>query len=56
MGETTSGTMSPLTKKSIAMGLVDVAASAIGTQLEADVRGRRLPVAVVDMPFHKRSK
>ncbi len=56
VGETTSGTMSPLTKKSIAMGLVDVAASAIGTPLEADVRGRRLPVAVVDMPFHKRSK
>ncbi|MGI6698961.1 MAG: glycine cleavage system aminomethyltransferase GcvT [Christensenellales bacterium] len=56
VGQSTSGTMSPLTKKAIAMGLVDVQASAIGTQMEADVRGRRLPVVVVEMPFYKRSK
>lgn len=56
VGFSTSGTMSPLTKKAIAMAIVDVKASELGTEMEADVRGRRIPVKVVEIPFYKKSK
>lgn len=56
VGHTTSGTHCPYLGKAIAMALVDVAASAVGTIMEADVRGRRIPVEVVPLPFYKRAK
>lgn len=56
VGITTSGTMSPYSQKAIAMALVDVAHTKIGTKMEADVRGRRIPVQVVELPFYKRNK
>ena len=36
-----------------AMGYVDLADSAPGTALEADVRGRRVAVEIVPLPFYK---
>ena len=36
------------------MGYVDLSAAEPGTALEADVRGRRIAVEVVPLPFYKR--
>ena len=51
VGAVTSGGFGPTLGAPVAMGLVD-AAHAAGP-LWGDVRGRRLPVAVVDLPFHR---
>ncbi len=56
VGQTTSGTFAPHLKQAIAMARVDVAASAVGTALEVEVRGRRIQAEVVSMPFYKRAK
>lgn len=55
IGHTTSGTFAPHLKESIAMAKVNVAYAAVGTEAEADVRGRRLPVRIVELPFYKHS-
>jgi aminomethyltransferase len=52
VGVTTSGTFSPSLKNGIALALVD-AKIKIGDLLELDVRGRRLKVEVVSLPFVK---
>lgn len=56
VGITTSGTHCPYLGKALAMALVDVPYNDIGTAMEADVRGRRIPVEVIELPFYKRSK
>ena len=53
VGHTTSGTFAPHLKQAIAMARVDVASSAVGTELEVEVRGRRVAATVVPMPFYK---
>ena len=52
VGEVTSGTVSPLTKKSIAMGWVDAAYANVGQTLTVEIRGRRVPATVADPPFY----
>ena len=52
-GQTTSGTHCPFLGYGAAMGYVDLTAAEPGTALEADVRGRRIPVEVVPLPFYK---
>lgn len=54
VGETTSGTFCPTLQGAYAMALVDKAFAAVGTGLEAEVRGRRIAMAVVPLPFYKR--
>lgn len=54
IGTVTSGTYAPYLKQAIAMGYVNAEYSAPGTVLEADVRGRRVEVEVVPLPFYKR--
>jgi aminomethyltransferase len=49
----TSGGFGPSLNGPMAMGYVPAALAATGTRLFADVRGKRLPVAVADMPFVK---
>ena len=56
VGQTTSGTMCPYVGKALAMAYVDRAYSAEGTELEADVRGRRVAAKVVPLPFYSRKK
>jgi aminomethyltransferase len=51
VGVITSGGFSPSLQAPIAMGFVQTDVSAIGTALEADVRGRRVPLTVAAMPF-----
>jgi aminomethyltransferase len=51
IGAVTSGGFGPSLDAPIAMGYVPAAAAAPGTRLLADLRGRRVPVAVVPLPF-----
>ncbi|UWQ19051.1 glycine cleavage system aminomethyltransferase GcvT [Jannaschia sp. M317] len=51
VGEVTSGGFGPSVGSPVAMGYVPADCQA-GTTLYGDVRGRRLPVTVTDLPFH----
>lgn len=55
VGVTTSGTLLPYTSKASAMALVHKDSAEEGSELEIDVRGRRLKAKVVPLPFYKRS-
>ena len=54
VGRTTSGTHCPYLGKAVAMAYVEPACAAPGTQMEVDVRGRRIAARVVELPFYKR--
>ena len=61
VGEVTSGLLSPTLGEPIAMGYVSLESAAIGTLLDAIVRGKRVPMQVRAMPFvdthyHRRPK
>jgi glycine cleavage system T protein (aminomethyltransferase) len=51
VGYVTSGSLGPSLGRPVAMGYVAATAAAEGTALFAELRGRRLPVAVAPMPF-----
>ncbi|PYZ98601.1 glycine cleavage system protein T [Alteribacter lacisalsi] len=55
IGFVTTGTQSPTLKKNVGLALVDKAHTAIGTEVEVQVRKRRLKAEVVATPFYKRS-
>ncbi len=56
VGITTSGTHLPFVGCPAAMALLDVDFREPGTALEVDVRGRRVAVETVPLPFYKRAK
>ncbi|MCD7842423.1 MAG: glycine cleavage system aminomethyltransferase GcvT [Lachnospiraceae bacterium] len=56
IGETTSGTHAPYLGYPIAMALVTPDVSAVGTKLTADVRGRRVEMEVVPLPFYSETR
>ncbi len=51
IGETTSGLLGPNIDKPIAMGYVGAEFAALGTRVNAIVRGKPVPMEVVSMPF-----
>ncbi|WP_309667436.1 glycine cleavage system aminomethyltransferase GcvT, partial [Tabrizicola sp.] len=51
LGSVTSGGFGPSVQAPIAMGYVATHFAATGATLEGDVRGKRLPVTVADLPF-----
>lgn len=51
VGEVTSGAFGPSLEAPMSMGYVDTEHAETGTRLEGDVRGKRLPVTVADLPF-----
>jgi aminomethyltransferase len=51
-GTICSGGFGPSVEGPIAMAYVPAAFAASGTRLEGEVRGKRMPVTVADMPFH----
>ncbi len=51
VGVVTSGTMSPTLRRPIGLGYVPPHLAAVGTALEVDVRGRRVPIRIVKTPF-----
>lgn len=52
IGETTSGTHCPYLGGAYAMALIDQAYAAVGTAAEAEVRGRKVQVEIVPLPFY----
>lgn len=56
VGQVTSGTFSPTLDRPIAMGYIEPAFAAPGTQLEIDVRGRPEPARIVELPFYRRPR
>jgi aminomethyltransferase len=52
IGEVCSGLLGPTVDKPIAMGYVPPAFAAIGTRVNALVRGKSVPMEVACMPFH----
>ncbi|NJM83285.1 MAG: glycine cleavage system aminomethyltransferase GcvT, partial [Tabrizicola sp.] len=55
LGEVTSGGFGPSVEAPVAMGYVAAAFAATGTALLGEVRGKRLALAVTDLPFHPTS-
>lgn len=55
IGRVTSGALSPTLGHPIALALVRPDLAAVGTPLVIDVRGKDLPVAVVELPFYSRA-
>lgn len=53
VGQVTSGGFSPSLQRGIGLGLVHPSCTEIGSELEVDVRGARVPVTVVERPFYK---
>lgn len=56
IGEITTGTQSPLTKRNIGLALIDSKFAELGTELEIEIRNKRLKAVTVATPFYKRSK
>ena len=55
-GEVTSGTHSPMLDRGIGMGYVSAEASAQGTEIAIDVRGRERRARIVKKPIYKREE
>jgi aminomethyltransferase len=53
-GMCTSGGPSPTLGKSIGLGYVPTALSAVGSELLVDCRGKKIPAQIVKTPFYKR--
>jgi aminomethyltransferase len=51
LGTVTSGTLGPTVGQPVALGYVSASHAAVGTELFAEVRGKRLPMTVSAMPF-----
>ena len=51
IGEVTSGLLGPSINQPVAMGYVQSGYAALGTQVQALVRGKAVPMEVVDLPF-----
>ena len=56
IGEITSGALSPTLGYPVAMAYVESAWSEVGNTVSVDIRGTRLQMSVVKLPFYKRSK
>lgn len=54
VGSVTSGTMSPILKKGIAMGYVPVELAAVGTKVQIKIRDNAVDAEIVKPPFVKR--
>jgi aminomethyltransferase len=56
VGAVTSGTYSPTLERPIAMAYVRSDVADVGTELEVDIRGRRVSAQVVLLPFYRRHR
>lgn len=55
IGEVTSGTQSPTLKKNIGLALVNAKYAALHTEVEVQIRNKRVKAIVVPTPFYKRA-
>ena len=51
IGEVTSGTISPMTRESIALGWIETEHSDAGTSLAIEIRGQRVDATITTPPF-----
>ncbi|MEH7546296.1 glycine cleavage system aminomethyltransferase GcvT [Neobacillus vireti] len=56
IGEVTTGTQSPSLKRNIGLALIKTEFAALETEVEVEIRGKRLKANVVPTPFYKREK
>jgi aminomethyltransferase len=56
VGKVTSGCLSPILEKSIAMAIVGAEFADLGRDLSVDISGKRNPCRVVKLPFYSRGK
>ncbi|MFB5678682.1 glycine cleavage system aminomethyltransferase GcvT [Paenibacillus terreus] len=56
IGEVTTGTQSPTLKRNLGLALIDSRFAQLGTQVEVEIRGKRLKAEVIKAPFYKRTK
>jgi len=56
VGIVTSGALSPTLGYPVAMAYVHPSVSSIGTVVDVDIRGTRLPYTVTQLPFYRREK
>lgn len=56
IGEVTTGTQSPTLKKNIGLALLDAKHNELGTEVDVEIRNKRLKAKIVAAPFYKRSK
>ncbi|GLX69715.1 glycine cleavage system aminomethyltransferase GcvT [Paenibacillus glycanilyticus] len=54
IGEVTTGTQSPTLKRNLGLALISTEYAAVGTELEVEIRGKKLKAAVIPTPFYKR--
>jgi aminomethyltransferase len=55
-GIVTSGSFTPFLKKNLGLAYLPIGATAPGSELEIEIRGRRAKARVVPTPFYKREK
>jgi len=55
IGEITSGTFGPSIQVPIAMGYIESSFSKIDTKIFLEVRGKKYPASISDLPFYKKS-
>ncbi len=55
-GAVTSGTYAPFLQKNIGLCYLPAEHTAVGTEFDVDIRGRKVPARVVPTPFYKRAK
>ena len=51
MGEVTSGTISPLTKKAIGMGYVSYSENSISEKIFIEIRSKKVEAIITKRPF-----
>ncbi len=56
IGEVTTGTKSPTLKKNVGLALIRTEYAATGSEIEVDIRGRRMRATVVETPFYRRPR
>ncbi|WP_347552898.1 glycine cleavage system aminomethyltransferase GcvT [Pseudalkalibacillus hwajinpoensis] len=56
IGEVTTGTQSPTLKKNVGLALIKKEFTEIGTELDVEIRKKRVSAIVVPSPFYKRQK
>jgi aminomethyltransferase len=54
IGEVTTGTQSPTLGRNLGLALIEKEFTALGTEVEVDVRGKRKKAVVIKAPFYKR--
>lgn len=56
IGHVTTGTQSPTLKKNIGLALLALPYTEENTEIEVEIRGKKIPAKVIPTPFYKRTK